>query len=384
MNLRSILAGMLMLVMSACASVGDNGGAVPLGPLGQRVSDAVITVSPENRDLRVCWLASGAVEVITDLAQRGGRVEAHRALGHVMMLQGAIDNAGSTSTHWVETDSADVALMFAGVLKDVGKTRLAQILIGGPTLSNFLDIAQRTVVLTVKGHAVMRDINRTLQGVEDGVIDKADAFAACADRAAMNRNLLLLLTGATTLSSTETMAPTLSKDILAEGWLDEKQFIAEGWRDWGTLSSTSFFGVAPNRMAEYDIITPNRELVMQTAELDFVRPFADAEGWGGIPFGLGDPGSSGIGDPKDGDVRPDGWKDVFGYTEFVQLRGEGYGGIIGGGSGDVVMVELDLIRPDGWLMAEYAIITSGGWGGIHGYTEFVDGTGAIIENPIGG
>ncbi len=196
-QIRALFIGLLMLAVSACA-VGD-GKRVP-GPLGQRVDDAVIDVSDENRDLRVCWLAAGAVEVMTDLAQRGGDIPT--ALGHLVMLQGAIDKAHLLDPFWIETDTADVALLFAAVLKDVGKSRLSQILLGGPTVSNFLNVAKRTVILTVKGHAVMRDINRVLKGVEDGVIQKADAWKSCENRTAMNRNILYMLTGVTTLSST--------------------------------------------------------------------------------------------------------------------------------------------------------------------------------------
>ncbi len=190
---KACIAGLMLLILTACAGIGT--GEVPLGSLGQRVADAVVDVSAENRDLRVCWLAAGAVEVVTDLAQRSGGAEAQRALGHVSMLQAAIDKARLTDSFWIETDTADVALLFASVLKDVGKSRLSQILLGGPTLTNFLDVARRTIVLTVKGHAVMRDMNRVLQGVEDGEIEKVDAWRACENRTAMNRNTLRALTG---------------------------------------------------------------------------------------------------------------------------------------------------------------------------------------------
>ena len=191
-KLKSGIAALMLLLLSACAT---GTGEVPLGSLGQRVADAVVEVSDENRDLRVCWLAAGAVEVVTDLAQRSGRVEAQQSLGHLMLLQAAIDKARMTDSFWIETDTADVALLFASVLKDVGKTRLSLILLGGPTVTNFLDVARRTVVLTVKGHAVMRDINRVLQAVEDGEIEKVAAWKACEDRTAMNRNTLQALMG---------------------------------------------------------------------------------------------------------------------------------------------------------------------------------------------
>lgn len=233
MNLvRSLFAGLAMLLAGACANVGED-GAVPLGGIGQQIAEAIVDVSPENQDLRVCWIAAGAVEVITDLAQRSGGEEAGRALGHLTMMQGAIDNAklGSDSL-WAETNTADVSLMFASVLKDLGKNRLSQILIGGPTLSNFLDVAKRTVVLTVKGHAVMRDLNRTLLAVEEGTLDKATAWAACETRMEQNRNTLKALTGGI----------TLSHDII-------KQEI---------------------RRAELDLIGPDDEFVLAKGEYDII------------------------------------------------------------------------------------------------------------------
>ena len=191
---KAFLVGLAMITLGACAAATGGDGKVPLGSLGQRVADAVVDVSDENRDLRICWLAAGAIEVMTDMAQRGSG-DAMQSLGHLMLLQSAIDKARMSDSFWIETDNADVALLFATVLKDVGKSRLSQILLGGPTVTNFLNVARRTVVLTVKGHAVMRDINRVLQGVEDGVIKKVDAWKSCENRTAINRNILYMLSG---------------------------------------------------------------------------------------------------------------------------------------------------------------------------------------------
>ena len=118
------------------------------------------------------------------------------ALGKLMMMQSATDAARGMSSMWLETDMADVTLLFAGVLKDAGKKRLGQILLGGPTLLNFLDIAKRTILITVKGHAVMRDINRMLAGIKEGTIPASKVWDACDQRMAQNRRVLMLLSGA--------------------------------------------------------------------------------------------------------------------------------------------------------------------------------------------
>lgn len=195
---RSLIAGIAMLTLSACAMPS---GEVPTSPLGQVVAETIVEVSDVNRDLRICWMAAGAIEVMTDLAQQDGG--AQDALGGLTMLQGAIDKARNTDTLWAETDAADVSLLFAEVLKEMGKSRLSQILLGGPTVGNFLKVAKRTVILTVKGRAVMNDINSVLNGVEDGTITKVEAWKACEDRTATNRNSLRMMLGLT-VSSTET------------------------------------------------------------------------------------------------------------------------------------------------------------------------------------
>ncbi len=309
-RLKTLIIGLMMLILPSCAFLGPDTGEVPFGSLGQRVADSVVTVSDENRDLRVCWLAAGAVEVMTDLAQRGGKPR--EAISHLVLLQGAIEKARMIDPFWIETDTADVSLLFAVVLKDAGKSRLAQILLGGPTISNFLHVAQRAVVLSVKGTAVMQDINRVLQGVEDGTIRKDDAWKACETRTAMNRDTLYVLAGRLAVSSTSFVAPMLTywppgidqgKQMAEYDFIYPKpgtggsDFVAketiidwnlgtqtvelgfihfEGWLDIGT--ETVLSGIKPGTggsdfVAKETIIDWN--LGTQTVELDFIYP----DGW---------------------------------------------------------------------------------------------------------
>ena len=130
---------------------------------------------------------------MTDLAQQGGNAELY--LGKLMLLQNAIDKSRNSSALWKESDLADVALLFAHVLKDAGKSRLAQILLGGPTIANFINVAERTVILSVKGNAVIRDINNMLSGVKNGSLLSGDAWEACRVRIASNHGMLMILTG---------------------------------------------------------------------------------------------------------------------------------------------------------------------------------------------
>jgi len=186
---RPVAALLFSLFLAGCVATGQPN----YGSLGQKVADSVVEVDEEHRSLRVCLLSAGVVEVITDLAQYKGNAEL--ALGKLMLLQNAIDKSQNTSQLWLETDMADVAILFAGVLKDLGKSRIAQILLGGPTISNFLYVAKRATIITVKGRAIMSDINRMLGAVNKGTLDPAVAWAACNDRMEMNRGVLMILTG---------------------------------------------------------------------------------------------------------------------------------------------------------------------------------------------
>ena len=346
--IKSLIIGFCMLALAACTATGGAGtGNVPLGSLGQKVADAVIDVKDENRGLRVCWLAAGAVEVMTDLAQRGGSVQL--ALGHLFLLQGAIDKARAIDPLWIETDTADVALLFATVLKDVSKTRLARILLGGPTLSNFLNVAKRTVILTVKGHAVMRDINRVLTGVEDGTIDKIDAWKACEDRTAMNRNALRALSGGPTLSGVARADKSL---YLAEGWRDEKRVPRNSGGEFDGVAEYPFEWIAASYGTQSEI-----------GGTDYAGTFQDGwvDGGGTGPYAMPEAWI----DPKDGDVTFGGWETVH------------------GGSGDVIYTEFvaawpsdgDVNASDWSLRAELDFIYKG--------DALVDGGSILVGRPIG-
>lgn len=192
---KPIIAAFLSLfLIVGCSSIGDD-GELSYGSLGRKAVDAVIEVPAEHRALRVCLLSAGTVEIMTDLAQYKGNAEL--ALGKLMLLQNAIDKSRTVSPMWMESDMADVALLFAGVLKDAGKSRLAEILLGGPTIGNFLYVAKRATIITVKGRAVISDINRMLSGVEDGSLLVETVWNACDERMEMNRRVLMILTGGT-------------------------------------------------------------------------------------------------------------------------------------------------------------------------------------------
>lgn len=287
--MRAFIIGLMMLVIGACASTTSD-GTVEWNTFGQEIADSLVQVKPENRDLRVCLISAGAVEVMTDLAQRGGN--AQLALGNLMLLQNAIDKARSTDPLWSETDNADVTLLFAKVLKDSGKSRLSQILMAGPTISNFVNIANRAVVLTVKGHAVLKDINSMLRAVENGDLEKAEAWRACENRLAMNRAVLQVLNGGH-LSSADGVGfwGTDYTQMVELDFIDGNPGF-EGWLDWIPIADgRNDEGIEGWR----GDITGETDFADATERGGITGISGDAigiEGWGGL---TGGDGGSGLG-----------------------------------------------------------------------------------------
>ncbi len=183
-----------VFLLTGCARYG--GEDVDAQGLAAKVADQVVPVKPEYRALRVCLLAAGIVEVMTDRIQTFDGTRAPDALGRLMALQGAIDTAKLASPMWMNTDMSDVAFQFAKVLKDAGKEKLGRGILGGASLLNFINIAERTALAAHKGDALLLDINAMLKGVNDGTIPEADVWLACDTRIAQNRRVLGLLAGA--------------------------------------------------------------------------------------------------------------------------------------------------------------------------------------------
>lgn len=186
---KGVTFGLLMLLMIGCAGAGDLN-------LTGKLADRVTPVATEFRPVRVCLMAAGIVEVMTDRIQMFDGAAAPEALGRLQALQGAIDTAtGVTDDMWYNTDMTDVSIQFARVLKDAGREKLGRILLGGPSVLNYLNIASRALLLTAKGEAVLLDINAMLKGLDDGTYTKEKIWGACEGRIMKNRRVLSILSG---------------------------------------------------------------------------------------------------------------------------------------------------------------------------------------------
>jgi len=184
-----LLAGLFLL--AGCASLGGDNDPI----ISARLADKVVEVDDQYRPLRVCLLAAGIIEIMTDRIQVFDSSQAPEALGRLIALQGAVDKARFADPLWINTDMTDVALMFAGVLAKAGQNKLSRILLGGPTISNFLDVAARATLQAAKGDALLFDINIMLNGVEAGTYTKDQIWNACEKKIAENRLILNTLSG---------------------------------------------------------------------------------------------------------------------------------------------------------------------------------------------
>lgn len=186
--LKGVTFGALLLFMTACAGAGDLN-------LTGRLADKVTPVAIEYRAVRVCLMAAGIVEVMTDRIQMYDGAAAPEAIGRLMALQGAINTARWIDTLWPNTDMTDVSIQFARVLKDAGREKLGRILMGGPSFMNYLNIATRALLLGAKGEAVLKDINAMLKGLDDSTYMEQEIWDACNSRIATNRRVLSILSG---------------------------------------------------------------------------------------------------------------------------------------------------------------------------------------------
>lgn len=188
-TLKGVSFGAVMLFLGACASVGSG-----LNITG-KLADKIAPVPIEYRAVRVCLMAAGIVEVMTDRIQMFDGASAPEAIGRLQSLQGAVDTARTANTMWSNTDMTDVSIQFARVLKDAGREKLGRILLGGPSIGNYLNITSRALLLTVKGEAVLLDINGMLKGLSDKRYTEQEVWDACDNRIQTNRRVLSILSG---------------------------------------------------------------------------------------------------------------------------------------------------------------------------------------------
>ncbi len=189
-----ILAIVFALLLAGCASQWETLPQDDTKGVAQQWAEHFAMVDDKNRDVRVCLLGSAVVEVMTAQVMRNGR-PADLALTRLMVLEGAIGKAKTVSPDWLNSDMADIGLTFSKVLKESGQSRIAEIMLGGFSVSNISNVLKGVTVFSVKGRAALTDIRVMLGKVESDEMDKAKAWSACETRMASNRRILESLNG---------------------------------------------------------------------------------------------------------------------------------------------------------------------------------------------
>lgn len=194
--MKRILASVLSLfLLGACTSDYES--------VSSRVGNQFVEVEDQYRPLRVCLLAAAATEVMTDRIQLFDAEEANEALGRLIMFQTIVAHSKTTSPLWPNTDMADISLTFARVMDDAGVDFVLGTVTSGLDISTFLGATKRVVVLSVKGTALLRDIDLMFAGLTDDADNVSglptytedQVWDACHERMAANEKVLNAMIG---------------------------------------------------------------------------------------------------------------------------------------------------------------------------------------------
>lgn len=191
-----------LLLLGGCAAIGDiqeDTSFTEQPALSTTLADKIVSVSNEHRPLRVCLIAAGVIEIMTDRIQVFDSTQAPEALGRLVTLQAAVNSARLADPLWMESDMTDVAFQFAHLLREVGEERLSATLAGGFSVSNFIEVSGRTLLVSAKGRAVLTDINNMLSSMDSGTLTETNVWKACNERIDQNKHVLEVLGGVRTV-----------------------------------------------------------------------------------------------------------------------------------------------------------------------------------------
>ncbi len=196
---KRIAALVAALFLSAC--VGVTPGALrhaadqSKGP-AQELADKIVQVPAQYRPLRVCLFVALAGEVMKDRVLLYDPGKASEVLGRMLALNGAVETARGAAGAWLNADMADVSIMFAAVLADLGESRVTSILTAGLSPSAVIGGMRRAAVTTVKGAAMLRDIDAMVADLTADRVGEQAVWDSCLQRIKSNQTVLLALTGA--------------------------------------------------------------------------------------------------------------------------------------------------------------------------------------------
>ncbi|WP_119304971.1 hypothetical protein [Dongia deserti] len=187
-------------LLSGCAA----GGTSPLDELApdeapaeksssQAVADRLFTeaIGPEHRGVRLCMIASGVIEVMTDRVTHGDAAYAETAAGQITRIKAVLGNLDTSDGNiWFETDVKIVTLELASVIVDATKSRVASLLgnlAGGINVPGVLDRAGIAARQGVLADGVVRDVKRVVADIAAGRLTAEAARDGCGQRIDKNR-----------------------------------------------------------------------------------------------------------------------------------------------------------------------------------------------------
>ncbi len=200
MTIYKCIIAFAILLLGACSTIGVNpddlrDGAEDNKTLGQEFADRLLAVKPEHRALRICLLAAGTSELMVDGVRLFGNTDVPGLLGQIDTMSGTVAVARSGSNLWLETEMANTAFVFVRVFEEKGREQFGRILLGGLSVSNFLQTIRRGAVVAYKASAMLRDAENMFRGLEDNTYTEQQIWDACESRITLNRNILRYLSG---------------------------------------------------------------------------------------------------------------------------------------------------------------------------------------------
>jgi len=161
----------------------------------QKVADQIVEIPAQYRGLRVCLFATMMVELGTDKVRLLEPTLVNEVRGRLEALQGAAEAARDVDPLWINTDMANITFTFARVVFATSRERARGYLKRGLSINAVLIGARTVAAQTLKGGAMLQDVNAMVAGLVAGTYTEPQIWTACLTRMEKNRKTLNVLAG---------------------------------------------------------------------------------------------------------------------------------------------------------------------------------------------
>jgi len=190
---RLIIAALAALMLSGC---GLAGGYLAKNPPSAKFADSlgIEATTPEERQLRMCLVGAYAAEVGADRVLRFDIDDAFEVSGVIAKLEAKIEDIRTDETKalWVNTELFEVKRVIVIAAGERVKDRVISMLTAGGVFS--FEDARRAFDFIGKSEAMIRDVATTFEALHAGTITLDEAWKACENRLAYNRDRVEALT----------------------------------------------------------------------------------------------------------------------------------------------------------------------------------------------